>query len=114
MSHFAKVENGIVTQLIVASQDEINTENHGDAFLWVQCSYNNKFRGQYPGVGYSYDKELDAFIPPKLYESWNLNIVNKKHVWEPPVDEPEIDDPLTESSPVYTWNEEDQQWQENN
>jgi hypothetical protein len=80
MSHFAKVENGIVTQVIVAEQDVIDSGLFG--YGWVQTSYNT-FGGQHPegrplrknyaGIGFIYDAQRDAFIPPKLDESWTLN-----------------------------------------
>lgn len=80
MSHFAKVENGIVTQVIVAEQDVIDSGLFGAG--WVQTSYNTlggehpegrPLRKNYAGVGYTYDEQRDAFIPPKLDESWTLN-----------------------------------------
>jgi hypothetical protein len=80
MSHFAKVENGIVAQVIVAEQDVIDSGLFGTG--WVQTSYNTlggehpegrPLRKNYAGVGYTYDEQRDAFIPPKLDESWTLN-----------------------------------------
>ena len=75
MSNFAKVENGIVTQVISAEQDFINSGCVGDPSLWVQTSYNTiggehrlggtPLRKNYAGIGYSYDAQRDAFIPPK-------------------------------------------------
>ena len=58
MSHFVKVDsNNVVTEGIVAEQDFINSGKVGDSFLWVQTSYNNNFRKQYAGVGFTYDKQ---------------------------------------------------------
>ena len=58
MSHFAKIdENNIVTEVIVAEQDFINSGEVGDSFNWVQTSYNKKFRKQFGGIGFKYDKE---------------------------------------------------------
>ena len=67
MAHFAKISgsNNIVTEIIVAEQDFINSGEVGDSFLWVQTSYNSNFRKRYAGVGDSYDKTRDAFIPPQ-------------------------------------------------
>ena len=90
MSHFAKVENGIVTQVIVAEQDVIDSGLFGDG--WVQTSYNTR-AGQHPegrplrknfaGIGYSYDSILDAFIPPRPEGSgWVLN--EETCLWEQP------------------------------
>ena len=89
MSHFAKVENGIVTQVIVAEQDFINTGAVGDPSTWKQTSYNTRggvhydpntgeasadqsraLRKNYAGIGYTYDQVRDAFIPPKPFASW--------------------------------------------
>ena len=107
MSHFAKIENGVVTQVIVATQEEINSERHGDAFLWTQCSYNSNFGGAYPSIGYTYNKETNIFTEPKPFDSWIL--VNNS--WEAPKPIPEIDDPQTESSIIYAWNETTQVWE---
>ena len=73
MSHFAKVVDGVVTLAIVSEQDFINSGAVGDSFLWVQTSYNNNFRKNFAGIGYTYDPQRDAFIPPQPYPSWTLN-----------------------------------------
>ena len=84
MSHFAKVENGIVTQVIVIEQDVLNTGHWGDPSLWVQTSYNTHggvhtnggtpLRKNFAGIGWTYNSALDAFIPPKPEEhEWVLN-----------------------------------------
>ena len=83
MAHFAKIENGIVEQIIVISNDVCGeptltfpeTESAGRAFIantlkfagtWKQTSYNNNFRGRYAGIGYTYDADLDEFIAPVI------------------------------------------------
>ena len=83
MAHFAKIENGIVEQIIVISNDVCGeptltfpeTESAGRAFIantlkfagtWKQTSYNNNFRGTYAGMGYTYDPDLDEFIAPVI------------------------------------------------
>ena len=106
MSHFAKIENGIVTQVIVAEQDFIDKID-GE---WVQTSYNT-YGGQHPegrplrknyaGIGYTYDSERDAFIPPKPFDSWLLN--EDICLWQAPVAYPE-------DGKVYEWNEETVSW----
>ena len=102
MSHFAKLDNNnIVTQVIVAEQDFINSGAVGDSFRWVQTSYNNNFRKNYAGVGYTYDRIRDAFIPPKPYPSWLLN--EDTCLWDAPVAMPDDDQ-------RYTWNEETSNW----
>ena len=102
MSHFAKLNNNVVTEVIVAEQDFINSGAVGDSFLWVQTSYNGSFRKNYAGVGYTYDKSKDAFIAPKPYPSWTLDA---SFDWQPPTAMP-VDDKN------YTWNEETETWDE--
>jgi hypothetical protein len=102
MSHFAKIENNIVTEVIVAEQDFINSGLVGDSFLWVQTSYNGNFRKNYAAIGFTYDKTRDAFIPPQPYPSWTLN--EDTCLWESPVAYPD-------DGNMYTWNETDQQWE---
>jgi len=111
MSHFAKIESGVVTQVIVAEQDFINSGAVGDPTQWYQTSYNTRggvhelggtpYRKNYAGVGYSYDADKDAFIPPQPYPSWTLN--ETSCLWEPPVARPDDDN-------RYEWNEADQSW----
>lgn len=113
MSHFAKVENGIVTQVIVVEQDVLNTGLFGEPHLWIQTSYNTRggqhilggtpMRKNYAGIGYSYDNERDAFIPPKLYASWVLN--EDTCLWEPPVPMPTITEGV-----MYYWDEDSLNW----
>ena len=101
MSHFAKIENNIVTEVIVAEQDFINSGAVGDSFLWVQTSYNGNFRKNYAGVGDTYDAARNAFIKPKPYPSYVLN--ESTCLWEAPVTYPS-------DGEVYDWNETDQTW----
>ena len=110
MSHFAKVENGIVTQVIVAEQDVIDSGLFGTG--WVQTSYNTHagqhpegrpLRKNYAGAGYAYDSGRDAFIPPKPYASWTLN--ETTCMWDAPKPMP-IDDKR------YTWDEPTTSWVE--
>jgi len=116
MSHFAKVENGIVTQVIVIEQDVLNTGYWGDPSMWVQTSYNTyagehklggtPLRKNYAGIGYTYDAERDAFIPPKPYASWVLN--EETCQWGAPVAMPEVVE-----GKFYTWDEPNLAWVEN-
>ena len=119
MSHFAKVENGTVTQVIVAEQDVIDTGMFGSG--WIQTSYNTRggvhynqnnepsedqsraLRKNYAGVGYTYDSERDAFIPPQPYASWVLDEVTC--LWAAPVAMPTDDK-------QYNWDESTQSWVE--
>lgn len=110
MSHFAKVEGGFVTQVIVAEQDFINSGAVGDPRIWVQTSYNTKggqhpdgrpLRKNYAGIGYRYDAERDAFIPPQPFPSFVLN--ETTCLWDPPV-------PYPSDGKVYRWDEETIDW----
>ena len=112
MSHFAKVIDGIVTEVLVIEQDVIDTGLFGDPALWVQTSYNT-YGGQHPegrplrknyaGIGYTYDPVRDAFIPPKPFPSWALN--EDTCLWNAPVAYPD-------DGNVYTWDEETLSWVE--
>jgi hypothetical protein len=78
MAHFAKIDNGIVSQVIVVSNDDCGGGNFpesepiGQAFIaslgldgeWKQTSYSASFRSKYAGIGDRYDAELDEFITP--------------------------------------------------
>jgi hypothetical protein len=111
MSHFAKVENGLVTQVIAAEQDVIDTGLFGDN--WIQTSYNTHggihslggtpLRKNYAGIGYTYDQVLDAFIPPKPYPSWTLNL--ETCLWQAPV-------LLPDTTNQYMWDETTLSWTE--
>lgn len=119
MSHFAKVENGIVTQVIVAEQDFIDSGAVGNPELWVQTSYNTRagvhrdrfgrdigkepLRKNYAGIGYIYDKNRDAFYPPKPmgYNSWKLN--EETCLWEAPI-------PIPDPMKAWKWNEAKREW----
>jgi hypothetical protein len=104
MAHFAKIDsNNIVTQVIVAEQDFINSGAVGDSFLWVQTSYNRNFRKNYASVGGTYDKTRDAFIPPKPYASWTL--VEDTCQWTAPVTYPD-------DGKKYEWDEDTTSWKE--
>lgn len=107
MSHFAKIENNIVTTVIVAEQEFIDTQDG----TWVQTSYNTRgnvhygqdgepdggvaLRGNYAGIGYTYDADNDVFYPPKPYESWTLT---DSWQWISPIAYPD-------DNKLYIWNE---------
>ena len=101
MAHFAKINNNIVTEVIVAEKDFINSGKVGDEFLWVQTSYNGNFRKNYAGIGYTYDEDRDAFIAPKPYASWILN--EETCQWEAP-------SAMPDDGERYTWNESTTSW----
>lgn len=105
MSHFAKVVNNIVTEVIVAEQSHIDTL--ADASDWVQTSYNTEegvhlnngtpLRKNYAGIGFTYDANRDAFIPPKPYASWVLD--EAKCVYVSPL-------PYPTDGNYYLWDED--------
>ena len=109
MAHYAEVKNGVVTQVIVAEQDFIDTLPNPTE--WVQTSYNTlagkhllggtPLRKNYAGIGYTYDAERDAFIPPKTYNSWVLD--EETCQWEAPIKQPQEDN-------EYEWDEETVSW----
>jgi hypothetical protein len=111
MPHFAKIENKIVTAVIVATPSFINTLSDFDS--WIQTSYNTHggvhthggipLRKNYAGIGYTYDSAKDAFIPPKEHNSWVLN--EETCLWEPPIRYPN-------DEKMYKWNEEITNWEE--
>ena len=103
MSHFAEINSeGVVQRVIVAEQNFINSGAVGDSFNWVQTSYNNNFRKQYAGTGYTYDKAKDKFLDPQPYASWALDASD---VWQPPTAMPDDDK-------MYRWDEDTTAWVE--
>jgi hypothetical protein len=111
VSHFAKVENCLVTQVIVAEQDVIDSGMFGTG--WVQTSYNTHgnqhpenrpLRGNYAGIGYTYDQANDVFYAPQPYASWALN--QSTWLWEPPI-------PYPTDEKLYYWDESTTSWAEN-
>ena len=122
MAHFAKVNNGIVEQVIVAEPEFFQTFVDTSPGEWIQTSYNTRggahynpetgepsadqtkaLRKNYAGVGYTYDAQRDAFIPPKPYASWTLDEDTCR--WNAPV-------PYPNDDKRYNWNEETQSWVE--
>jgi len=110
MAHFAQInQDNIVTQVIVAEQDFIDSGVVGDPSTWIQTSYNTyggqhklegtPLRKNYAGIGFYYSLELDAFIAPKLFTSWVLN--TETCLWEAPISKP---------GDNYYWNEETLNW----
>lgn len=113
MAHFAEIdENGVVKRVIVAEQDFIDSGAVGNPANWVQTSYNTRegkhkdggvpLRKNYAGIGYTYDKQRDAFIPPKPHPSWKLN--EETCAYEAPVPKPKTGELLA------GWDEEKQEW----
>ena len=113
MAHYAKIENSIVTQVIVAEAEFFDTFVDSSPGEWLQTSYNTQggvhtdggtpLRKNYAGVGFTYDATRDAFIPPKPYPSWTLN--DTTCLWEAPTAMPD-------DGKMYTWNEDTTNWTE--
>lgn len=108
MSHFAKIENGIVTEVIVAEQDFIDTLENSNQ--WIQTSYNTygnqhpqgrPLRGNYAVIGGYYDAEKNVFYDPQPYPSWSLN--QSTWLWEAPV-------PMPTHRNGYAWDEDMRAW----
>lgn len=127
MAHFARInENSVVTHVLVVPDEQ---EHRGQDYLaidlslggtWKRCSYNTRggvhynpntnepsedqskaYRKNYPGIGFTFDEERDAFIPPQTYPSWVLN--ENTCLWEPPI-------PYPDDGNMYSWDEDTQSW----
>jgi hypothetical protein len=115
MSHFAKVLDGKVTQVIVAEPEFFETFVDTSPGNWIQTSYNTHgnvhrlggtpLRGNYAGLGYIYDATNDVFYAPQPYPSWTLN--EAKWQWEAPTPKPA-------EEKAYKWNEVAKTWDELN
>jgi hypothetical protein len=113
LSHFAKVVDGKVTQVIVAEPDFFDTFVDSSPGQWLQTSYNTHggvhanggtpLRKNYAGIGYTYDAAKDAFIPPQPYASWTLD--DASCLWNAPVAMPT-------DGKAYEWNEATTSWKE--
>jgi hypothetical protein len=112
MSHFAKVVDGKVTQVIVAEPEFFDTFVDSSPGTWIQTSYNTHgnqhpegrpLRGNYAGIGYTYDSQNDVFVAPKPFNSWVLN--EDTWLWEAPVAMPD-------DGKLYNWDEETTSWKE--
>lgn len=116
MAHFAEIDkNNIVTQVITTGDEYelIGEEFYSNTTdnVWKRTSYNTRggvhvqggipFRKNYAGIGYTYDEIRDAFIPPKLFNSWILN--EDSCLWESPI-------PYPNDGKAYVWSEEQLQW----
>jgi hypothetical protein len=123
MAHFAQLdENNVVIQVIVVGNSDtadangVEKEYIGAAFCeklfggtWKQTSYNNNIRKNYAGIGYTYNADIDAFVPPKPFASWLLN--EETAQWEAPTPMPE-DAGTGEPPKRYQWDEATVSWKE--
>lgn len=118
MAHFAQLNNdNQVIQVIVVNNSECLDENGQESeatgvkfcqtlfpnTVWKQTSYNNKIRKNYAGLGFTYDPNRDAFIPPKPYNSWILDETSCQ--WQAPV-------PMPSDGKIYAWDEDNTSWAE--
>jgi len=122
MAHFAKVNNGIVEQVIVAEPEFFDTFVDSSPGQWIQTSYNTRggvhynpetgepsadqtkaLRKNYAGIGYTYDAGRDAFIPPKPYSKWVLN--ETTCLWDAPTQYPN-------DGKRYSWDDDAGNWVE--
>jgi hypothetical protein len=122
MAHFAKVNNGVVVQVIVAEPEFFETFVDSSPGEWIQTSYNTRggvhyqpdsntpsedqtkaLRKNYAGIGYAYDREKDAFIPPQTFPSWVLN--EDTCLWDTPT-------PMPQDGKRYVWDEPTISWLE--
>ena len=136
MAHFAKLgSNGkVISVLTLDNKDMLNADgvedetvgqqylqlhNNWPAEMWIQTSYNTQngqhrlggtpFRGNYAGIGYTYDEDNDLFFPPKPYASWVKNTTEAR--WQSPIgDAPELTEEEKTANKYYVWKEEGQSW----
>jgi len=117
MSHYAKVLNNTVIQVIVAEADFFDTFIDTSPGHWIQTSYNTRggvhygqdgqpdgglaLRGNYAGIGYVYDATNDVFYPPKPYPSWTIE--SPTWSWTPPI-------PCPTDGKLYQWDESTKNW----
>lgn len=121
MGHYAKVVDGIVQEVLVASKDFIDSGVVGMPAMWVKTSYNTRggvhyepnsniasadqskaLRKNFAGIGFTYDAVRDAFIPPKPFPSWVLN--GDTCLWDAPVPKPN-------DGRLYLWDEANLRWE---
>ena len=120
MGHFAKVVDGKVVQVIVAEPDFFDTFVDSSPGQWIQTSYNTRgnvhyspdsnepdggvaLRGNYAGIGYTYDNVNDVFYPSKPFNSWLLS--TETWLWEPPI-------PLPDDGKPHRWDEDSLSWKD--
>lgn len=118
MAHFARLEDNIVTDIVVIGNDDCKDEDgneseavgivflkdmFGQDTVWKQTSYNDNIRQRYASIGDTYNADIDAFVCPKPFPSWTINSENGE--WEPPIERP-----ADTETHYHLWDEENQQW----
>jgi hypothetical protein len=122
MAYFAKLGTGNIIETVISINNSVITDANGieqeqlgvdfinklynTRDVWKQTSYNNNIRKNYAGIGYQYDQQRDAFIPPRQFNSWILN--EDTCLWEAPVDMPTTQ---LEDNQYYSWNESILNWE---
>ncbi len=122
MAYFAKLGTGNIIEKVISINNSVITDSNGieqeqlgvdfinklynTRDVWKQTSYNNNFRKNYAGIGYQYDQQRDAFIPPKPFNSWILN--EDTCLWNAPVTMPATE---LEENQYYSWNESIINWE---
>ena len=117
MAYFAKLGTGNIVENVISINNAVITDSngveqeqlgvdfinnlYGTNDIWKQTSYNNRIKKNYAGIGYTYDSQRDAFIPPKPFNSWILNETTCN--WEAPVARPQDEQ-------IYNWNEQALNW----
>ena len=126
MAHYAKVTNGKVVKVIVAEASFFDNFIDDSPGKWIQTSYNTRggvhyqpdsnipsedqskaLRGNYAGIGYTYDSTLDVFYAPQPFDSWTLN--TGSYLWEAPVEYP-TGDATGSYTGSYSWSESELNW----
>jgi hypothetical protein len=124
MAHFAEIDsNNIVLRVVVIDNNDVNASG-GDQSVgaeekvksivpftsgnrWVQTSYNNNFRKQYAGIGYTFDSVKNKFIAPQPFASWSLDANDD---WQAPVAYPTVTT-YGDNTPYFiSWDEAGQRW----
>lgn len=108
MAHFAEIDkNNIVLRVLVTDNNDPNGDEGYQWLLdnlggtWIKTSYNANIRKNFAGIGYYYDEEIDAFIPPKFFNSWILD--EETCQWKAPIEKPD-------DGSDYIWDEESVSW----
>jgi hypothetical protein len=101
MTHYAKIVDGKVINVITAETSFFNTFYDDTPGQWIETKEDGSIRKNYAGIGFSYDSEKNAFIPPQPYPSWKLNESTCR--WEAPATYPD-------DGKVYLWNETSKAW----
>jgi len=125
MAYFAKLGTGNIVENVISINNAVITDANGveqeqlgvdfinklynTRDVWKQTSYNNNIRKNYAGIGYTYDQQRDAFIPPKPFNSWILNEDTCR--WEAPVAMPELTQEQIDNRNYYAWNEQIKNWE---